>query len=163
MTFTFKAAVFGAALAVGGLTTSMLPATASAMTLNLGPLVNTSDGLQSANNVEKVGHSRRRHRRVRRQRRPRRYIYNNRRHGPRYRYRRGRHKHYYNGYYYAVPFWLGAAAIGSHYYDPYYDVAPSHGGNAHVRWCLNRYRSYNPATDTFRGYDGLNHRCRSPY
>lgn len=33
----------------------------------------------------------------------------------------------------------------------------------HVRWCLNRYRSYNPETDRYRGYDGRYHRCYSPY
>lgn len=38
-----------------------------------------------------------------------------------------------------------------------------HGGRAHVNWCLNRYRSYNPRTDRFLGYDGRYHRCRSPY
>ena len=36
-------------------------------------------------------------------------------------------------------------------------------GRSHVRWCLNRYRSYNPRTDTFMGYDGRRHYCRSPY
>ena len=33
----------------------------------------------------------------------------------------------------------------------------------HVTWCLSRYRSYNPSTDSFRGYDGLDHRCDGPY
>jgi hypothetical protein len=37
------------------------------------------------------------------------------------------------------------------------------GYNAHVRWCLNRYGSYNPATNTFLAYDGYYKRCRSPY
>ncbi len=35
--------------------------------------------------------------------------------------------------------------------------------NAHVDWCLDRYRSYNPRTDTFRTYGGRDRRCRSPY
>lgn len=35
--------------------------------------------------------------------------------------------------------------------------------SAHVRWCMNRYRSYNPRTDTYLGFDGRYHRCRSPY
>ncbi|MEM7289260.1 MAG: BA14K family protein [Pseudomonadota bacterium] len=26
-------------------------------------------------------------------------------------------------------------------------------------WCQNRYRSFNPSTGTFRGYDGLDHFC----
>jgi hypothetical protein len=37
------------------------------------------------------------------------------------------------------------------------------GWNAHVRWCLNRYQSYSPASDTYLGYDGYYHRCISPY
>lgn len=37
------------------------------------------------------------------------------------------------------------------------------GYHAHVNWCLARYRSYNPATNTFTGYDGLRHDCVSPY
>lgn len=38
-----------------------------------------------------------------------------------------------------------------------------HAGNRHVTWCLNHYKSYNPATDRFLGYDGIYHRCNSPY
>jgi hypothetical protein len=37
------------------------------------------------------------------------------------------------------------------------------GYNAHVRWCMRRYGSYNPATDTFLSYDGYYKRCNSPY
>lgn len=36
-------------------------------------------------------------------------------------------------------------------------------GRGHVNWCLRRYRSYNPRTDLYKGYDGRYHRCRSPY
>jgi hypothetical protein len=32
--------------------------------------------------------------------------------------------------------------------------------NAHVQACASRYRSYNPNTDTFTGYDGLQHACQ---
>ena len=48
------------------------------------------------------------------------------------------------------------------YYAPRYSYVPS-GGSRHVRYCLNRYRTYNVRTNTFRGYDGYLHRCRSPY
>lgn len=37
------------------------------------------------------------------------------------------------------------------------------GYNAHVRWCLNRYQSYNPDTNRFLAYDGYYKICRSPY
>jgi hypothetical protein len=32
-----------------------------------------------------------------------------------------------------------------------------------VRWCKQRYRSYNPATDRWRGRSGKTYRCNSPY
>ena len=32
----------------------------------------------------------------------------------------------------------------------------------HTAWCDQQYRSYNAATDTYTGYDGLAHRCISP-
>ena len=33
----------------------------------------------------------------------------------------------------------------------------------HSRWCLNRYRSYDPSTDTYVVYGGAVRRCISPY
>jgi hypothetical protein len=54
--------------------------------------------------------------------------------------------------------------------DPWYDdppivVAPpvSYRRSAHVEWCLNRYRSYNPRTNTWVGYSGRVYQCDSPY
>jgi hypothetical protein len=47
------------------------------------------------------------------------------------------------------------------YYAPRAYVAPV--GGSHVRWCMNRYRSYDPRSNTFMGYDGDRHRCVSPY
>ena len=35
--------------------------------------------------------------------------------------------------------------------------------NAHVRWCVNRYRTYSVRTDTFQPYHGPRKRCRSPF
>ncbi|MCC8235699.1 BA14K family protein [Pinisolibacter aquiterrae] len=32
--------------------------------------------------------------------------------------------------------------------------------DGHVDRCLRRYRSYDPSTDAYRGYDGRLHRCR---
>jgi hypothetical protein len=86
------------------------------------------------------------------------YGYNRGRHGARYGYRHGNYRHYYGGYWYAFPWWLGAAAVAAPYY-----YEPEYNGGDHVQWCLDRYRSYNPRTDTFRGYDGFDHRCISPY
>lgn len=45
-------------------------------------------------------------------------------------------------------------------YAPGYAVYPA---NNHVAWCQSHYRTYNLATDTFIGYDGLPHRCAAPY
>lgn len=39
-------------------------------------------------------------------------------------------------------------------------VRSSRGWRSHVARCEARYRSYNPRTDMFLGYDGQYHRCR---
>jgi len=86
-----------------------------------------------------------------------RWGWNQRNHGPRYAYGWGRYRHYHNGYYYASPWWLlapYALATGAYYGNGGYS------GNSHVRYCLSRYRSYDPGSDTFVGYDGYRHRCR---
>ncbi len=50
------------------------------------------------------------------------------------------------------------------YYDDYYDqgptvaVVPGAGGDS-VAYCEQRYRSYDPASGTYLGYDGLRHPC----
>ncbi len=79
-----------------------------------------------------------------------RHRYDKRYHGPRYRYRRPNYGYYFGGWWYAVPWWL-------------YSTPRRYYSSRHVEWCLGRYRSYNPATDMYLGYDGRYHRCRSPY
>jgi hypothetical protein len=61
---------------------------------------------------------------------------------------------FYGGYspYYAQPY----------YDEPDYYIQPA-GGSRHVRWCYDRYRSYDARSNSFLGYDGDRHRCRSPY
>jgi BA14K-like protein len=56
-------------------------------------------------------------------------------------------------YYYSGPYYYGAR-----YYGPGYYPAPGYGGDA-AAYCARRYRSYDPATDTFLGYDGARHPC----
>jgi hypothetical protein len=80
--------------------------------------------------------------------------YDSHRHGSRYRHASPRYRHFYGGYYYATPWWQGPA-IGFGLTVPM--------SSAHVQWCLNRFRSYDPASDTYLGYDGFRHRCNSPY
>lgn len=48
----------------------------------------------------------------------------------------------------------------------YYNMAPRryyYSSNRHVNWCQNRYRTYNPRTDSFTGKGGKKYRCNSPY
>jgi len=68
-----------------------------------------------------------------------------------------------------TPFFFGGPTFYPTYryaYAPYY-VAPAptvtYGFSAHVAWCQQHYRSYNPATDLFLGYDGKYHYCAAPY
>ena len=37
------------------------------------------------------------------------------------------------------------------------------GYSRHVRWCMNRYNSYDAASNTFVTYGGDVRRCRSPF
>jgi len=87
--------------------------------------------------------------------------YDRRRHGQRYSYRRPGFHYHYGGYYYSSPWW-NSPSIG------FAITVPSVGyglgvGSAHVEWCLNQYRSYDLASDTFMGFDGFRHRCNSPF
>lgn len=84
------------------------------------------------------------------------------RHGDRCRTRHGNCRHYYRGYYYATPWWT-LPLIGGPYFlgaqNRYYDRY----GNAHVEWCIDRYRSYNVRTNTWVSYSGQVRQCISPY
>jgi hypothetical protein len=83
--------------------------------------------------------------------------WNGRFYGNRYRYRRGNFIHFYGGYYYNNPWWLGAPIIVTRpaYYGGW--------GRRHVAWCMDRYRSYNPRTNTWVSYSGEVHQCISPF
>lgn len=75
-----------------------------------------------------------------------------------------------------VPLGAYLASRPSYDYGPYgYDdsyvvrrVAPrpvyrSYGGNRHVNWCYNRYRSYRAYDNSFQPYNGSRQLCYSPY
>ena len=76
----------------------------------------------------------------------------------------GRHKHrrrhygYYNsGWWYSWPWWSLSVPVYAYAQDSYqYD-------DPHVAYCLGKYRSYDPYTDTYVAYSGNVRRCRSPY
>lgn len=57
------------------------------------------------------------------------------------------------------PYYYGP---GPYYYGPgpYYAPGPVYapGGNA-VAYCMQRFKSYDPASGTYLGYDGLRHPC----
>jgi hypothetical protein len=59
---------------------------------------------------------------------------------------------------------VGAAIANSNNFGGY-EVAPPRGvaWRSHVAYCEDRYRSYNPSTDTFTGYDGRTYRCVGSY
>ena len=50
------------------------------------------------------------------------------------------------------------------YYRPRYERPRYYGGrNAHVRWCMNRYRTYDPYTNRYHAGGGVYRLCYSPY
>ena len=98
-----------------------------------------------------------------RKKRPGMARYDRRWHGDRYRYRHGHYRHYNNGYYYGSPWWLLAAPLVAGAYAAPRIYNDDNYGGGHVEWCLDRYRSYDPRSNTFMGYDGYRHECNSPY
>ena len=125
---------------IGGAMLLLGTAAASATTLP-GPGLAAPGGTAL---VEEVRHNKREHARR----------YEPRRHGNRHRHARSGYRHYHGGYYYASPWWIGPS-IG------FGLTLPTASG--HVQWCYDRYRSYDAASDSYMGYDGLRHRCNSPY
>jgi hypothetical protein len=96
----------------------------------------------------------------------------NKRYGKRCNYYNDNCRHYYRGGYYETPWWTlplivgGGIAANNDYDDGYYDDDYDDGGglsSRHVRYCLNKYRSYNPRNNTWVAYSGRVHQCQSPY
>lgn len=101
----------------------------------------------------------------------------NKRYGKRCNYYSDHCRHYYRGGYYEIPWWtlpliVGGGIAANNYYDndyygdDYYDDDYDDGGrmgSRHVRWCLNKYRSYNPRNNTWVAYSGQVKKCYSPY
>jgi hypothetical protein len=70
------------------------------------------------------------------------------------------------GYYYDYAYAPGYAYGYGYDYDPGYAYAPGYTAGApgytagdSVAYCQQRFRSYDPATGTYLGYDGLRHPC----
>ena len=96
--------------------------------------------------------------------------WNNNNHNWKYRkHRRG----YDNGVYFSLPLIIGGAYGANQYYgDDYYDDGDygyddgDYGGglsSRHVRYCLNKYQSYNPRNNPWVAYSGRVKQCDSPY
>lgn len=68
----------------------------------------------------------------------------------------------YNGWWFPAAAFLAGAVISGAIQNqgPAYR---SSGGNAHVQWCYDRYRSYRASDNTFQPYNGPRRQCYSPY
>lgn len=79
-----------------------------------------------------------------------------------YRYKRHRDDYYRNGWWFPGGAFVAGAIIGgaiANSNNTYYRG----GGNAHVQWCYDRYRSYRASDNTFQPYNGPRRQCYSPY
>ena len=76
-------------------------------------------------------------------------------HHRRFRHRNGAFVFLNNGWWYDEPWWT--------YDTAYADTYAGDSGDAHVQWCINQYRSYNPDNNTFVSYGGDVRECVSPY
>ena len=151
MTNKFRTLVLGASLGLGTLVFS--GATVSAAMLPLAP--GASNAVNSANTgiaeIKHKGNS---------------WKFRNNRCYDNYvgcRYNRG---HYRNGVFLSLPLIIGGGYAANRYYDDYGygdDAYYDGGGSSHVQWCLNRYRSYNPRTNTWVSYSGQVRQCVGPY
>ena len=77
----------------------------------------------------------------------------------RWRERRHHRSYYGSGFYLG----LGIAPAYRYYTEPRRYYQPQRVGNAHVRWCNARYRSYRAWDNTFQPYNGPRQQCWSPY
>ena len=67
--------------------------------------------------------------------------------------------------YYGGPDYYASGSYPGYYDDGYSDdaavvaVAPAPGGDDAVAYCMQTYQSYDPASGTYLGFDGLRHPC----
>lgn len=75
--------------------------------------------------------------------------------------------YYHNGFWYQTPWWampmagagIAIGAAGFEFENGYQGVA----GGRHERWCMDRYRSYNPRTNAWVSFGGDYNQCISPF
>jgi hypothetical protein len=72
-----------------------------------------------------------------------------------YRYARPGYRRYNDGWWYPAAAFAAGAIVGGAVARPAY-------GNAHVRWCANRYRSYRVSDNTYQPTNGPRRQCVGP-
>lgn len=75
-------------------------------------------------------------------------------------YRRGYRE--YNGFWFPAAAFITGAIVGGALNDSQ-DRVYRGGGNAHVQWCYDRWRSYRSYDNTYQPYNGPRRQCYSPY
>ena len=83
---------------------------------------------------------------------------------PWHRHYYGHHGHYGYGAGAAVGFATGAligSALARPYYggEPYYAYQPDYTVDGTEQYCMQRFKSYDPGSGTYLGYDGVRHPC----
>jgi hypothetical protein len=78
--------------------------------------------------------------------------------GPRYGYNRG-YGYGHRGYGYGAGAALGGLAAGAIIGGAIANSQAQAGGSDAVAYCSQRFRSYDPASGTYLGYDGNRHSC----
>ena len=70
------------------------------------------------------------------------------------------------GPYYGAPYYYGGYGYAAPYpyddydeYDAPYGAAPAYGGGGDDAYCAQRFKSYDPSSGTYLGYDGARHPC----
>jgi hypothetical protein len=63
------------------------------------------------------------------------------------------------GYYGYAPGYAYGPGYGQGYGQGYYDQGYAAGGGDQVGYCMQRFRSYDPSSGTYLGFDGLRHPC----
>jgi hypothetical protein len=72
---------------------------------------------------------------------------------------------YYGGAGFATGVIIGSGLASPYYYRPYYYAPPAYYApppyavGDPVAYCMQRFRSYDPYSRTYLGYDGLRHPC----
>ena len=70
-----------------------------------------------------------------------------------------RWRHRYGYRYRGYPYWGTGFAVGLAAAAPYYAAPRYYAGDDAVAYCMSRFRSYDPASGTYLGYDGYRHPC----